>query len=88
LRTTGSTCPEERKAAGDHADLFFYYDFNELACLEIGLRDSGSHGTKELNEAGIKMPLMMECFALQISQQYGIDMSNIKIVGFNISGKE
>ncbi|CEP16604.1 hypothetical protein [Parasitella parasitica] len=59
--------------------------FNELACLELGLADSGSHGTKELNEVGIKVPIMMKNFALQISRQYGINMSGIKIVGFMIS---
>lgn len=84
----GSICQEERKTSGDHADLCFYYGSDELVCLEIGLTDSGSHGTKELNEAGIKVPIMMKNFALQISQQYGISRSNIKIVGFTISGKE
>lgn len=87
MRTIGSIYQEERKTSGEHADLCFYCGSNELACLELGLADSGSHGTKELNEVGIKVPIMMKNFALQISRQYGINMSGIKIVGFMISGK-
>ncbi|KAI9483729.1 MAG: hypothetical protein EXX96DRAFT_632359 [Benjaminiella poitrasii] len=86
MRAIGSIYQEERKTSGAHADLCFYYGSNELACLELGLADSGSHGTKELNEVGIKVPIMMKNFALQISRQYGINMSGIKIVGFMISG--
>ncbi|KAG1459449.1 hypothetical protein G6F55_004757 [Rhizopus delemar] len=86
MRTIGSIYQEERKTSGEHADLCFYCGSNELACLELGLADSGSHGTKELNEVGIKVPRMMKNFALQISRQYGINMSGIKIVGFMISG--
>lgn len=55
-RMIGSIFQEERKTSGEHADLCFYYGSNELACLELGLADSGSHGTKELNEADIKVP--------------------------------
>lgn len=79
---------KKRKTVGDHADLCFYYGSTELACLEIGLADGGPHGTKELNEAGIKTPIMMKNFAIQISQQYGIKMSEIRIVGMVISGKK
>ncbi|KAI9030033.1 hypothetical protein CLU79DRAFT_802601 [Phycomyces nitens] len=86
MRMIDSICQQERMISGEHPDLCFYYGSNELACLELGLADSGSRGTKELNEVGIKVPIMMKNFALQISRQYGIDMSGIKIVGFVISG--
>ncbi|PHZ09890.1 uncharacterized protein RHIMIDRAFT_293870 [Rhizopus microsporus ATCC 52813] len=86
MQTIGCICQEKRKISGKHADLRYYYGSIEVACLEIGLVDSGSHGTKELNEVGIKAPIMMKSEALQISQQYGINMSGIKTVGFMIYG--
>lgn len=88
LRTIGDIYQEKRKTDGDHADLCFYYGSTELACLEIGLADGGPYGTKELNEAGIKTPIMMENFAIQIPQQYGIKMNEIRIAGMVISGKK
>ncbi|ORE17977.1 hypothetical protein BCV71DRAFT_180444, partial [Rhizopus microsporus] len=41
---------KERKASSDQPDLCFHYAFHELACLEIGVVDCGSSGTKEMNE--------------------------------------
>ncbi|KAG0928998.1 hypothetical protein G6F57_009682 [Rhizopus arrhizus] len=86
IRTIGSICQERRKAFGEHADLCFYYGSNKLAYLEIGLADDGFYGTKELNEADIKVSKMMKKFALQMSRQYGINMSSINIFSFMISG--
>lgn len=88
MRRLGTIHQEERKLSGNHADLCFYYGSIELACVEIGLTDNGSHGTKEMNEIGFKAPIMMKNFAIQISQQYNIKMSDIKVVGFMIYGKE
>ena len=72
---------------GDHSDLCFYYSSVEIACVEIGLHDGGPYATKEMIELGIKVPIIMKNFSLQIASTYGLDMEEIKVVAFIISGK-
>ncbi|ORE08958.1 hypothetical protein BCV72DRAFT_303180 [Rhizopus microsporus var. microsporus] len=58
---------EEREDSRDQPDLCFHYVFHELACLEIDAAEGGSRGIKEMNEMGIKAPLMMTNFALLLT---------------------
>ncbi|KAI7896693.1 uncharacterized protein EV154DRAFT_541518 [Mucor mucedo] len=77
-RTVGGKYQEERKTV----DLCLYCcGSTKPACLEIGPADGGPRNQ------GIKSPIIMKNFAIQILQQYGIKMNEIiRIVGFVISG--
>lgn len=66
-RTLGTNQALTRQAAGDHADLVFKTMSTEVACVEIGLEDLGSKGTKELQEKLFKTPKMMKAFCARIT---------------------
>jgi hypothetical protein len=84
----GATETITRQAAGDHADLVFEINSEEVACVEIGLENSGSKGTKELQEKGLKTPRMMKAFCDKILREFpAAKAENINIVGYVISGK-
>lgn len=85
-RNIGSNDRIERQQNADHADLVFRHNGYEIGCVEIGLDDYGSHGTKELNEKRLKTPKMMRCFCSRIVEQFKISPSEIKAVGILISG--
>lgn len=86
-RSTSSVYKIEQQALGDRPDLCFTYLTNEIGCVEIGLADHGANGTKELNEAKIKVPMMLKSFHQRIASQYDISANNAKVVGFVISGE-
>ena len=86
-RSIGSVDKVTRQASGDIPDLVFKYITNELGCVEIGLEDNGSNGTKELNERRIKTPKMMRSFCWKLISEYKTNPTDIKIINFVISGK-
>lgn len=61
-RALGTQQQLTRQAAGDHADLVFKTMSTEVACVEIGLEDLGSRGTKELQEKLMKTLKMPSSF--------------------------
>jgi hypothetical protein len=69
-RTLGTNQALTRQEAGDYADLVFKTMSTEVACVEIGLEDLGSKGTKELQEKLLKTPKMMKAFCARITEQY------------------
>ncbi|KAI8095394.1 hypothetical protein BDF21DRAFT_488949 [Thamnidium elegans] len=76
-----------RQMPGDLADLSFLHKSTEIGCLEIGLSDKGSNGTKELQEKSLKTPRMMKAFVIQAASSFPtIDISKVETVGFVISG--
>ncbi|GAN05234.1 hypothetical protein MAM1_0085d04703 [Mucor ambiguus] len=76
-----------RQIPGDLADLSFLHKSTEIGCLEIGLSDKGSNGTKELQEKCLKTPRMMKAFVIQAASSFPtIDISKVETVGFVISG--
>ncbi|RCH94319.1 hypothetical protein CU098_010068, partial [Rhizopus stolonifer] len=86
-RTLGTNQALARQAAGDHADLVFKSLSTEVACVEIGLENLGSKGTKELQEKLFKTPKMMKAFCARITEQYPqAKTEEIKIIGYIISG--
>ncbi|GAA5811055.1 hypothetical protein MFLAVUS_004484 [Mucor flavus] len=85
-RGIASTAKVERQAVGNIPDLSFLYSNNELGCVEIGLADNGSNGTKEINEKNIKVPKMMSDFCCKLVNDYEVEPKEIKVVGFVISG--
>jgi hypothetical protein len=86
-RTLGTNQAINRQAVGDHVDLVFKTMSTEVACVEIGLKDFGSNGTKELQEKLFKTPKMMKAFCAKITEQYPkAKTEEIKIIGYVISG--
>lgn len=76
-----------RQIPGDHVDLSFIHKTVEVGCLEIGLCDKGSNGTKQLQERSLKTPRMMKAFGIQAVDSFpAADITNLEIVGFVISG--
>lgn len=76
-----------RQIPGDLADLSFLHKSTEIGCLEIGLSEKGSNGTKELQEKSLKTPRMMKAFVIQAASSFPtIDISKVETVGFVISG--
>ncbi|KAG0162563.1 hypothetical protein DFQ28_001081 [Apophysomyces sp. BC1034] len=49
-----------RKMHGHQADFLLKLSTSELACAEVGKKDGGATGSKELREAGLKCPKMMK----------------------------
>jgi hypothetical protein len=86
-RTIGSMNKICRTQSSERADLVFKHLSHEIGCLEIGLKDEGQNGTKEMNEKFIRTPIMMKNFAYHLMQQYKIDASKIVTIGLIISGK-
>lgn len=77
----------DRKISGDIPDLVFKYGENKLVCVEIGLTDNGTNGTKEMNEKRMKTPKMLRSFCGKIMRDYTLaSPHNIKLVSFVISG--
>lgn len=86
-RILGTEQALARQEAGDHAYLTFAAMSTEVACIEIGLEDSGLKGTKELQEKLLKTPKMMKTICGRILGQYpSAKTEEIKVVGFVISG--
>ncbi len=86
-RSLGANEALTRQAAGDHADLAFKTISAKVACVEIGLEDLGSKGTKELQEKLFKTPKMMKAFCARITDQYPkAKTEEIKIIEYLISG--
>ncbi|KAI7902077.1 uncharacterized protein BX663DRAFT_511671 [Cokeromyces recurvatus] len=86
LRSIGSIDKICKQAPGDRPDLCFTYLSNEIGCLEIGLTNRGTNGTKEINENNIKIPIMLKSFHYRIATQYNISANKTKVIGFIISG--
>ncbi|CAO3620736.1 unnamed protein product [Mucor hiemalis] len=75
-RSLGTMEMLRRQIPGDLADLSFLHKSTEIGCLEIGLSDKGSNGTKELQEKSLKTPRMMKAFIIQASSSFPtIDIS-------------
>ncbi|RCH78773.1 hypothetical protein CU098_001614, partial [Rhizopus stolonifer] len=85
-RSICNTRVPSRQRCADNADLSFEYNGNELFCVEIGLRDKGPNGTKEMNERDLKLPKMMKNFCCRLTNNLKVDPKHIKITGIIISG--
>ncbi len=86
-RSLGTMEMLRRQIPGDLADLSFLHKSTEIGCLEIGLSEKGSNGTKELQEKSLKTPRMMKAFVIQAASSFPtIDISKVETVGFVISG--
>ncbi|KAI8394113.1 uncharacterized protein BYT42DRAFT_591550 [Radiomyces spectabilis] len=57
-----------RKKHGHKTDLLFKCTEGELGCTEVGRKDDGDNGTKELHELGLKCPKMMKDQYLAIAR--------------------
>lgn len=86
-RSLGTMELLRRQVPGDLADLSFLHKSAEIGCLEMGLSDKGSNGTKELQEKSLKTPRMMMGFVILAASSFPtIDISKVETVGFVISG--
>lgn len=76
-----------RQKAGDAYDLVFKHFSSEIGCVEVGLKDKGPNGTKEMQEKGMKTPKMMKAFCCRMLEQYPTAEPNkIKTAGLIING--
>ncbi|CAO3648684.1 unnamed protein product [Mucor hiemalis] len=86
-RSLGTVANIIRQVPGDYPDLALFSKSVELGCLEIGLTNKGSHGTKELQERGLKTPRMLKSYAMHILNPFpSADLANVETVGIAISG--
>lgn len=76
-----------RQIPDDPVDLLFLHNKStEIECLEIGLSDKGSNGTKKLQEKSLKTPRMMKAFVIQVANRFPtVDISKVETVGFVIA---
>ncbi|KAG1488146.1 hypothetical protein G6F52_012555 [Rhizopus delemar] len=72
----------DRKKHSHRTDLLFKCNEGELECAEVGKKDDGDNGTKELHELGLKCPKMMKdqlCHLIKVTPHHQYDLA---IVGF------
>ena len=58
----------------------------EIGFSEVGLKDEGENGTKELHESGMKAPKMLKDFFVSILHDRPSIIHSIKTGAFIISG--
>ncbi|KAG0166868.1 hypothetical protein DFQ29_000761 [Apophysomyces sp. BC1021] len=74
-----------RKMHGHQADFLLKLSTSELACAEVGKKDGGATGSKELREAGLKCPKMMKDMMGNLIATYP-HANDLVTVGYIIMG--
>ncbi|KAI9247671.1 hypothetical protein BDA99DRAFT_591785 [Phascolomyces articulosus] len=85
-RTLSSTEPTARHITGVQPDMKCLYLNYEIGFTEVGLKDDGENGTKELYESGMKAPKMLKDFFVSIIHERPSIIHSIKTGAFIISG--
>ncbi|KAI7856289.1 hypothetical protein BDC45DRAFT_64627 [Circinella umbellata] len=78
--------PTSRHTVGMQPDMKCLYLNYEIGFSEVGLKDDGASGTKELYECGMKAPKMMKDFFSAIINEQPSVIRSTKIAAFIISG--
>ena len=86
-RRNGKREPNERKVHGHRTDILFKCVDGEVGCSEVGKKDDGDHGSKELRELGLKVPKMMKDQMRKLACLRPESRSHLAIIGFVIMGK-
>ena len=85
-RSLSSIEPTARHITGMQPDMKCLYLNYEIGFTEVGLKDDGENGTKELYESGMKAPKMLKDFFLSIIRERPSIIHSIKTGAFIISG--
>ncbi|KAI9490619.1 hypothetical protein BDB00DRAFT_875080 [Zychaea mexicana] len=85
-RSLSSIEPTARHITGMQPDMKCLYLNYEIGFTEVGLKDDGENGTKELYESGIKAPKMLKDFFVSIINERPSIIHSIKTGAFIISG--
>ncbi|CDH58675.1 hypothetical protein RO3G_01296 [Lichtheimia corymbifera JMRC:FSU:9682] len=82
--TTGSQL--NRKKHGHRADFLFKTAEHEFGCAEVGKKDEGEAGRKELSEGRLSCPKMVHDMMPDLTQGYSSSPGDLVMVGFIMMG--
>ncbi|ORX51979.1 hypothetical protein DM01DRAFT_1375189 [Hesseltinella vesiculosa] len=79
----------DRKKHGHRSDLLFKCTEGELGCAEVGKKDDGDNGSKELYELGLKCPKMMKdqlCHLIKATphHEYSLVIAGFVMMGLKL----